>query len=87
MPYVKNLEVDEIRSRFLVTSDRKRLWNKQIELIVEFDRVCKKYGIQWFAGYGTLLGAVRHEGFIPWDDDADVLIFRSDYEKLKQIAS
>ncbi|WP_404987704.1 LicD family protein [Clostridium culturomicium] len=47
----------------------------------EFDRVCKEIGCTYFLGYGTLLGAIRHDGFIPWDDDVDVWMFRKDYEK------
>ena len=86
MSYVKNLEVDEIRNGFLVNSARKKLWNAQIGLLVEFGRVCEKYGLRWFAAWGTLLGAVRHRGFIPWDDDVDVNMPREDYEKLKLIA-
>ncbi len=56
---------------------------KQIELEImdEFDRICRQEGIDYFIGYGTLLGAVRHGGFIPWDDDMDVLMLRGDYER------
>ena len=84
--FVRNLEHDEIRDGFLVTSHRKKLWNVQIGLINEFARICKKYNLRWFAYCGTLLGAARHKGFIPWDDDVDVAMLRPDYEKFKQVA-
>ena len=55
-------------------------------LLCEFDRVCKKLNIPYMLFAGTLLGAVRHQGFIPWDDDLDVLMHRKDYERLLQEA-
>ena len=85
--FVKDLERDEIRDGFLVSSRLKKLWNVQINLINEFARVCAKYNLRWFAIGGTLLGAVRHKGFIPWDDDVDVAMFRPDYEKFKAVAT
>lgn len=84
--FVENIDSDEMRSGFLVTSHRKKLWNVQLGLVNEFARVCKKYNLRWFAFYGTLLGAARHKGFIPWDDDLDVAMLRADYEKFKLIA-
>ncbi len=84
--FVDNIDRDEMRNGFLVTSHRKKLWNVQVGLINEFARICKKYNLRWFAFYGTLLGAARHKGFIPWDDDSDVVMFRDDYEKFKRIA-
>lgn len=86
MDLIKDIGKDEIRDGFLVTTDRKKGWNKVLELLVEFDRVCKKYSLKYFADAGTLIGAVRHKGFIPWDDDIDLMMFRDDYEKLKQVA-
>ena len=85
--YVNNINRDEIRNGFLVTSQRKKLWNVQINLIQEFARICKKHNLRWFAIYGTLLGAVRHRGFIPWDDDVDIAMLRPDYEKFRKIAA
>ncbi len=85
--FVENINEDEMRDGFLVNSHRKKLWNVQIGLINEFARICKKHNLPWFAYGGTLLGAARHKGFIPWDDDVDLGMLRSDYEKFKQIAA
>ena len=85
--FVENLYTDEIRSGFLVTSHRKKLWNVQIGLIKEVARICEKHNLKYFAAYGTLIGAARHGGFIPWDDDVDLFMLRPDYEKFKQIAA
>lgn len=85
--FIENIERDEMRSGFLVTSHRKKLWNVQIGLINEFARICKKHNLRWFPVGGTLLGAVRHKGYIPWDDDVDLAMFRPDYEKFKRVVS
>lgn len=67
----------------IVLDDKKlrRLQLLQVEMLREIDRICKKNGIKYSIIAGTLLGAVRHRGFIPWDDDADVTMLRSEYEK------
>ena len=84
--YIKNIEKDDIRSGFLVTTDRKKIWNKEIELLLEIDRICRKYDIKYYAIFGTLLGAVRHKGFIPWDDDIDLGMTRPDYVRFLNAA-
>ena len=56
----------------------------QLEMLVEVDRICKKCGIKYNIIAGTLLGAVRHGGYIPWDDDADVAMLRPEYEKFRK---
>lgn len=53
-----------------------------LELLIFIDKVCKKHDIDYWLGFGTLLGAVRHGGFIPWDDDIDLVALRDDYNKL-----
>ena len=58
-----------------------------LDLLVEFDSVCTRLGITWWIDSGTLLGAVRHGGFIPWDDDLDVCILASDYREIRRLLS
>ena len=84
--YVEDINRDEIRCGFLVTSQRKKLWNAQIKLIHEFARICRKYNLKWLTQAGTTLGAVRHKGFIPWDDDVDLVMLRDDFETFKEVA-
>ena len=68
-------------------TDRKIMTEKEckeegLRVLDEIDRVCKKLGLQYFLAYGTLLGAIRHKGYIPWDDYIDIWMKRHDYEIL-----
>jgi len=77
---------EEIRCGYTVSSDMKAVWAVELDLLYQFQKVCKKYKLTYFADGGTMLGAIRHNGFIPWDDDIDVMMMRSEYEKLCEIA-
>lgn len=71
---------------YQVTEQQKKLWVVQLDLLEKFKEICKKYGLTYSATAGTLLGAARHKGFIPWDDDIDVALMWPDYQKLLEVA-
>lgn len=54
-------------------------------ILSDFIHICNENNLKYYAAYGTALGAIRHEGFIPWDDDIDLIMFREDYNKLIEI--
>ena len=83
--FVKDLYRDEIRDCWLVKSDMKKVWNRQLEIWAEVDRLCRKHSIRYWAGDLTLLGAVRHKGFIPWDEDFDLWMMRPDYNRFLSV--
>ena len=77
---------EEVRCDYTVTKDIKEVWAIEIDLLMQLDEVCKKHNLKYYITDGTMLGTVRHKGFIPWDDDIDVTMFRDDYEKLLKVA-
>ena len=76
---------EEVRNDYLVDTKRKKVWAIEIDLLLQLDRVCKKHNLKYFLMFGSLLGAIRHNGYIPWDDDLDVGMPRKDYETLLKI--
>ena len=76
----------EEREGFYVQPMMKRAWAVSLDILKEIDAICKRRHIKYYGWYGTLLGAVRHQGFIPWDDDLDLAFLREDYERFQYFA-
>ena len=76
---------EETICEFSVDLKRKKIWAISLDLLFKFDEVCRKFNIKYTLAYGSMLGLIRHKGFIPWDDDIDVFMTRTEYEKLKRI--
>ena len=76
----------EIICGYKVSAEMKALWAIELDLLEKFIDVCNRYELEWWVSGGSLLGAVRHKGFIPWDDDIDVCMPRKDFDILQSIA-
>lgn len=83
----KKYQMEEIRNNYVITAETKKVWTVELDLLAQLINVCERYHLRWFAYGGTLLGAVRHKGFIPWDKDIDIMMPRSDYEQLLKIGT
>lgn len=77
---------EETRNGYTISSEMKAVWAVQLQMVKHMLSVCNKYGLRIWADGGTLLGTVREKGYIPWDDDIDLLMPRSDYDKLIAVA-
>ena len=78
---------DEVICGHLVTAEKKRVNAVYLDLLREFGRLCENAGITYWLTFGSLIGAVRHKGFIPWDDDVDILVPRKDFDRLLRLSN
>lgn len=76
---------EEKRNGFIITTMMKHAWAAELKVMSMIDDICRKYDITYFADWGTLLGTVRHKGFIPWDDDIDICMKRADFNKFAKV--
>ena len=76
---------EETRCGYVISKEMKTLWAVQLDLLAVLQTICRNHKIKYFADSGTLLGAVRHHGFIPWDDDIDIVMKRNDFEKFARV--
>lgn len=81
MKISENFLEDEVREGFYVSGMMKKVWAGKLTTLDFIDRFCRAHHIRWFLCAGSMLGAVRHHGFIPWDDDVDICMLREDFNR------
>ena len=76
MKHVNSIELSD--------SDIESVKKIALDILTEIDKICRENNLKYSLASGTLLGAVRHKGFIPWDDDVDIVMLYEDYQKISQ---
>lgn len=76
----------EVIDGYEVSAEMKKVWQVELDILSEIDRICKKHKIKYFLFDGSLLGAIRHGGIIPWDDDIDIAMTRDEFNKFAEVA-
>jgi len=84
---MNNFLKEETRCEYKISEDIKAVWHVQLDLLEKFKAVCERNNLKYYLAGGSLIGSVRHQGFIPWDDDIDLFMPRKEFEKLKEIAA
>lgn len=77
---------EEQKCGYLITEERKKMWKIELDMLDQVTRICDENGLKYSLIYGSAIGAMRHHGFIPWDDDIDLCMVREDFDKFIQIA-
>lgn len=83
---LKNLDSEKLGLKVLSEQEIQNVQNKLEMILHDFDEVCKRHNIEWCLFGGSVIGAVRHNGFIPWDDDIDIFMTRENYNKFRLVA-
>ncbi len=82
---MKLLRIKKNTKKYLVPTPLSSLQKELLNLLKIIDKICRKNDIEYWLDFGTLLGAVRHKGFIPWDDDVDICVPTDHYPKLLKL--
>ena len=82
---MRNFKLEKTNEKLEASDDLKLIQKKQAEILAEYIALCNENNLSYYVFYGTLLGAVRHQGFIPWDDDIDVVMPRSDFKRFTRL--
>ena len=85
MEYDQEFLKPEWRDEYYIDETQKKVWWAMITVLQDFGKWCNAHGLKYFVYAGALIGAVRHKGFIPWDDDIDVCMLREDYNKMIEL--